>query len=92
MPWYMIFDSLVEHIYTVSWCYVTKFQAVLALYAARRTSGIVVNIGFHVTSIVPSKFMGHQNLNESLHLYGSSVTDKSPRWTEFQLISMSFMA
>ncbi|XP_020265998.1 actin-related protein 8 isoform X2 [Asparagus officinalis] len=28
-------------------------QAVLALYAARRTSGIVVNIGFHVTSIVP---------------------------------------
>ncbi|KAG9448848.1 hypothetical protein H6P81_008813 [Aristolochia fimbriata] len=28
-------------------------QAVLSLYAARRTSGIVVNIGFHVTSIVP---------------------------------------
>ncbi|KAJ0988169.1 hypothetical protein J5N97_006525 [Dioscorea zingiberensis] len=28
-------------------------QAILALYAARRTSGIVVNIGFHVTSIVP---------------------------------------
>ncbi|XP_010252908.1 PREDICTED: actin-related protein 8 isoform X2 [Nelumbo nucifera] len=28
-------------------------QAVLALYAARRTSGIVVNIGFNVTSIVP---------------------------------------
>ncbi|XP_073099017.1 actin-related protein 8 isoform X2 [Elaeis guineensis] len=28
-------------------------QAVLALYAAKRTSGIVVNIGFHVTSIVP---------------------------------------
>lgn len=28
-------------------------QAVLALYAARRTSGIVVNIGFHVTSVVP---------------------------------------
>ncbi|OVA19689.1 F-box domain [Macleaya cordata] len=28
-------------------------QAILALYAARRTSGIVVNIGFHVTSVVP---------------------------------------
>ncbi|XP_008782953.1 actin-related protein 8 isoform X2 [Phoenix dactylifera] len=28
-------------------------QAVLALYAAKRTSGIVVNIGFHATSIVP---------------------------------------
>ncbi|KAL9235260.1 hypothetical protein vseg_010035 [Gypsophila vaccaria] len=28
-------------------------QATLALYAARRTSGIVVNIGFHQTSIVP---------------------------------------
>ncbi|OVA01384.1 F-box domain [Macleaya cordata] len=28
-------------------------QAVLALYAASRTSGIVVNIGFRVTSIVP---------------------------------------
>ncbi|KAL5190648.1 Actin-related protein 8 [Glycine soja] len=28
-------------------------QATLALYAAKRTSGIVVNIGFQVTSIVP---------------------------------------
>ncbi|THU62293.1 hypothetical protein C4D60_Mb01t03600 [Musa balbisiana] len=28
-------------------------HAVLALYAARRTSGIVVNIGFNVTSVVP---------------------------------------
>ncbi|XP_020099949.1 actin-related protein 8 isoform X3 [Ananas comosus] len=28
-------------------------QAVLALYAAKRTSGIVVNIGFNVTSVVP---------------------------------------
>ncbi|XP_074591338.1 actin-related protein 8 isoform X2 [Curcuma longa] len=28
-------------------------QAVLALFSARRTSGIVVNIGFHVTSVVP---------------------------------------
>ncbi|KAL8142132.1 hypothetical protein V2J09_015164 [Rumex salicifolius] len=28
-------------------------QATLALYAARRTSGIVVNIGFHHTSVVP---------------------------------------
>ncbi|KAA8523493.1 hypothetical protein F0562_009916 [Nyssa sinensis] len=28
-------------------------QATLALYAARRTSGIVVNIGFHQTSVVP---------------------------------------
>uniref|UniRef100_A0A0D9WAW8 F-box domain-containing protein n=1 Tax=Leersia perrieri TaxID=77586 RepID=A0A0D9WAW8_9ORYZ len=28
-------------------------QAVLALYAAKRTSGIVVNIGFNTTSIVP---------------------------------------
>ncbi|KAF8414322.1 hypothetical protein HHK36_002323 [Tetracentron sinense] len=27
--------------------------ATLALYAARHTSGIVVNIGFHVTSVVP---------------------------------------
>ncbi|XP_021745008.1 actin-related protein 8-like isoform X2 [Chenopodium quinoa] len=29
-------------------------QATLALYAARRTSGIVVNIGFHQTSVAPS--------------------------------------
>lgn len=28
-------------------------QATLALFAARRTSGIVVNIGFHQTSVVP---------------------------------------
>ncbi|XP_022154994.1 actin-related protein 8-like [Momordica charantia] len=28
-------------------------QATLALYAARKTSGIVVNVGFQVTSIVP---------------------------------------
>ncbi|XP_043697015.1 actin-related protein 8-like [Telopea speciosissima] len=28
-------------------------QASLTLYAARRTSGIVVNIGFHATSVVP---------------------------------------
>lgn len=28
-------------------------QATLALYAARRTSAIVVNIGFHVTSVLP---------------------------------------
>ncbi|CAM8948666.1 unnamed protein product [Rhodiola kirilowii] len=28
-------------------------QATLALYAARRSSGIVVNIGFHATSVVP---------------------------------------
>ncbi|KAK4782488.1 hypothetical protein SAY86_016590 [Trapa natans] len=28
-------------------------QATLALYAARRTSGIVINIGFQVTSVVP---------------------------------------
>ncbi|KAM0855091.1 hypothetical protein ACQ4PT_050028 [Festuca glaucescens] len=28
-------------------------QALLALYAARRTSGIVVNIGFNATSVVP---------------------------------------
>ncbi|WOK92589.1 actin-related protein 8 isoform X1 [Canna indica] len=28
-------------------------QAVLSLYSARRTSGILVNIGFNVTSIVP---------------------------------------
>ncbi|XP_017980162.1 PREDICTED: actin-related protein 8 isoform X4 [Theobroma cacao] len=28
-------------------------QATLALYAARRTSGIVVNVGFQVTSVVP---------------------------------------
>lgn len=28
-------------------------QATLALYAARRTSGIVVNVGFHQTSVVP---------------------------------------
>ncbi|BBN08013.1 actin-related protein 8, plant [Marchantia polymorpha subsp. ruderalis] len=32
-------------------CYVN--QAVLALFAADRTSGIVVNMGFHVTSVVP---------------------------------------
>ncbi|XP_022734769.1 actin-related protein 8 isoform X2 [Durio zibethinus] len=37
-------------------------QATLALYAARRTSGIVVNIGFQVTSVVPilhGKVMHH---------------------------------
>ncbi|TQD80788.1 hypothetical protein C1H46_033623 [Malus baccata] len=34
-------------------CLLLKLQATLALYAARRTSGIVVNIGFQVTSIVP---------------------------------------
>lgn len=37
-------------------------QAVLALYAARQTSGIVVNIGFQVTSVVPilcGKVMHH---------------------------------
>ncbi|KAK4779086.1 hypothetical protein SAY86_006614 [Trapa natans] len=28
-------------------------QATLALYSARRTSGISINIGFHVTSVVP---------------------------------------
>ncbi|PIN21343.1 actin [Handroanthus impetiginosus] len=28
-------------------------QATLALFAARRTSGIVVNVGFHQTSVVP---------------------------------------
>ncbi|WOK95261.1 hypothetical protein Cni_G03968 [Canna indica] len=28
-------------------------QAVLALYAAKQTSGIVINVGFHVTSVVP---------------------------------------
>ncbi|CAL5440085.1 unnamed protein product [Camellia sinensis] len=28
-------------------------QATLALYATRRTSGIIVNIGFHQTSVVP---------------------------------------
>lgn len=28
-------------------------QAILALYAARRTSGILVNIGFHQTAVVP---------------------------------------
>ncbi|KAJ8423783.1 hypothetical protein Cgig2_018442 [Carnegiea gigantea] len=32
---------------------VGAWQATLALYAARRTSGIVVNIGFYQTSIVP---------------------------------------
>lgn len=32
-------------------------QATLALYAARRTSAIVVNIGFHVTSVLPSKLL-----------------------------------
>lgn len=31
------------------------FQAVLSLYASKRTSGIVVHIGFNTTSIVPSK-------------------------------------
>lgn len=29
-------------------------QATLALFAARRTSGILVNVGFHQTSVVPS--------------------------------------
>lgn len=32
--------------------YINK-QAVLALYAAKRISGIVVHIGFNVTSVVP---------------------------------------
>jgi hypothetical protein len=35
---------------------VCAFQAVLALYASKRTSGIIVHIGFNVTSVVPSKF------------------------------------
>ncbi|KAK9134107.1 hypothetical protein Scep_013635 [Stephania cephalantha] len=36
-------------------------QVTLTLFAARRTSGIVVNIGFHATSVVPvfqGKVMG----------------------------------
>lgn len=31
-----------------------NMQATLALFAAKRTSGIVVNVGFHQTSVVPS--------------------------------------
>ncbi len=30
-------------------------QAVLALFAAHQTSGIVVNIGFHFTTVAPGK-------------------------------------
>lgn len=41
-----LFDMNVPAICAIS-------QATLALYAARRTSGIVVNIGFYQTSIVP---------------------------------------
>lgn len=33
-------------------------QAVLALFAANQTSGIVVNIGFHVTTVAPGKQFG----------------------------------
>lgn len=34
-------------------------QATLALFSARRTSGILVNIGFHQTSVVPSMLVFH---------------------------------
>ncbi|KAL7186828.1 hypothetical protein ACSBR2_028531 [Camellia fascicularis] len=42
----VLFDMNVPAVCAIS-------QATLALYAARRTSGIVVNIGFHQTSVVP---------------------------------------
>ncbi|KAE8702752.1 Actin-related protein 8 [Hibiscus syriacus] len=42
----VLFDMNVPAVCAVS-------QATLALFAARRTSGIVVNIGFQVTSVVP---------------------------------------
>lgn len=45
---------LVLYITLIALIYV-NIQATLALYAVRRTSGIVVNIGFQVTSVVPSK-------------------------------------
>ena len=48
---------LILHILISVIFYLYISQAVLALYAARRTSGIVVNIGFHVTSVVPSELL-----------------------------------
>ena len=33
-------------------------QVVLALFAANQTLGIVVNIGFHVTTVAPGKQFG----------------------------------
>ncbi|KAG2299511.1 hypothetical protein Bca52824_035983 [Brassica carinata] len=49
------------------------FSAVLALYAARQTSGIVVNIGFQVITVVPilhgkvMRQMQENNITLSLH-------------------------
>ncbi|XP_077237465.1 actin-related protein 8 [Tasmannia lanceolata] len=42
----VLFDMNVPYVCAID-------QAILALYASRRTSGIVVNIGFNVTSVVP---------------------------------------
>jgi actin-related protein len=44
-------------------------QAVLALYAAKRISGIVVNIGFNVTSIVPGIFLSLSNTQTDMHMH-----------------------
>ncbi|KAE9456515.1 hypothetical protein C3L33_11477, partial [Rhododendron williamsianum] len=48
----VLFDMNVPAICAIISC-LQSLQATLALYAARRTSGIVVNIGFQQTSIVP---------------------------------------
>ncbi|KAJ3686998.1 hypothetical protein LUZ61_016162 [Rhynchospora tenuis] len=45
-------DGMSRHLLTLMMNY-DYTQAVLALYAAKKISGIVVNVGFNVTSVVP---------------------------------------
>lgn len=71
------------------------FQAVLALYAARRTSGIVVNIGFQVITILPSKlfslydstlFVSSQMLFNDMLAFRALVTHDVIPFVELNLI------
>lgn len=71
------------------------FQAVLALYAARRTSGIVVNIGFQVITILPSKlfslydstlFVSSQMLFNDMVAFRALVTHDVIPFVELKLI------
>ncbi|KAI3914880.1 hypothetical protein MKX01_018049 [Papaver californicum] len=58
-------------------------QAILALYAARRTSGIVVDIGFRVTSVVPMK-------NNKIHS-SASICYPSGRYDNLSLLILIFL-
>lgn len=58
-------------------------QAILALYTARRTSGIVVNIGFHCTSVVPSKILWslsciHHNCKTDMKILVAACWNSDP--------------